>query len=324
LNIQEMHPYSYRILSTCIIMAAVVLSTSAVPASELDVLRDVQASIDPTDRLGWFSTATPCVGDVAQWQSVFCTNDSVTGISLGYFGLEGTLPNSIGNLGNLTKLYLAGNRLSGTIPQSLLGTKLEECRIEGNLFSSPLPTNFFGMPTLKAIAMDGNKGINETWPTQWSSSITELRVLLSAFSGPLSPSMSNMTNLRILDLSYNPNAMNGSYPSFILNMTSLEFLNLGSSQIKSALPNLCVLSNLTDLLLYSSAINTRFPELSCLTKLRTLSLGNCGITGTIPGNLSSNLRTLNLMDNQLEGEIPVELLGLPWIEFSVSNNRFVN
>jgi Leucine-rich repeat (LRR) protein len=123
-------------------MALVVSSTTAVPAAELDAMRDLKASIDPINRLNWFSTPDACTGSLNQWVSVISTNDSITGIALPYYGMEGTLPNSIGNLRNLTRLSISGNRLSGTLPQSLLQTQLSELRMDGNSFSSPLPTTF--------------------------------------------------------------------------------------------------------------------------------------------------------------------------------------
>jgi LRR receptor-like serine/threonine-protein kinase FLS2 len=179
------------------------------------------------------------------------------------------------------------------------------------------------MPTLKIVTMDSMPYLNETWPTVWSSSITELRTIISGLTGLLPTTMSNMTNIRILDLSYNPTAMNGSFPSFILNMTSLEYLGLGANGISSPLPDLCVFTNMTELSLFTNYINTPFPNVSCLTKLQALSLGSTSIYGSIPSDLPSNLRALNLMNNRLEGEIPQGLLGLQWTEFSVSNNRCV-
>jgi hypothetical protein len=141
-NRQTMIRFSCSFISALFIMALVVSSTTAVPAAELDAMRDLQASIDPINRLNWFSTPDACTGSLNQWVSVISTNDSITGIALPYYGMEGTLPNSIGNLRNLTRLSISGNRLSGTLPQSLLQTQLSELRMDGNSFSSPLPTTF--------------------------------------------------------------------------------------------------------------------------------------------------------------------------------------
>jgi Leucine-rich repeat (LRR) protein len=259
---------------------------------------------------------------VSKWTGIMCMNDSVTGIDIRYEGFQGTLPNSIGDLRNLTALILLSNSLSGTIPQSLMTTKLEVFRIESNLFSSPLPTNFFGMPTLKVVRMERCFNLNESWPTVWSPNMIQLQATLSEFTGLLPTEMASMTKLEELDLNYNTRAMNGSFPPFIATMTSLRTLYLGYTGITSPLPSLCALSNLTELSLSGALTNDNLSGLSCLKNLKSLYYSDANLTGTIPNDLSTNLTTLYLDRNALEGELPAQLVNLPWRAFAVGFNRF--
>src|SRR5690349_4348064 len=50
---------------------------------------------------------------VSKWNGILVTNTRVTGLSLAYNNLKGSIPFSIGNLVNLQYLYLYGNQLGG-------------------------------------------------------------------------------------------------------------------------------------------------------------------------------------------------------------------
>jgi hypothetical protein len=54
-------------------------------------------------------------GPVTTWYGIFVVNKRVKEISLGPNNLTGNIPSSLGNLINLTGLYLADNKLSGSI-----------------------------------------------------------------------------------------------------------------------------------------------------------------------------------------------------------------
>jgi hypothetical protein len=297
----------------------------AITQPELDALADLKSSIDGLQASNWFNpNPEPCrSGNLPNWSFLTCTgNRTVSTLNFPYGTWRGTLPESIGNLTSLVELNMGGNLLTGTIPSSLLRTPLRQLILNNNLFRSPLPTGLFAMPTLKVIQMDTNGYINETWPTQWSSSLQEVRIVVTAFQGLLPTSMSNLTNITTLDLRYNSAAMNGSFPTFILNLSTLQNLYLGACFIKGPLPSLCSLPNLVDVSLGQNIINTPFPDLSCLTKLESLSMTYAGLTGTIPSNLSTRLSTLNVDDNFLSGEFPPQLANNSWVRVSMARNQY--
>src|SRR4051812_3165415 len=63
---------------------------------------------------GWLTTKP-----VSTWYGVTVTGTRVTQISLRYNKITGSLPSSIGNLGDLQYLRLYHNHLSGPIPSSI-------------------------------------------------------------------------------------------------------------------------------------------------------------------------------------------------------------
>ncbi len=98
----------------------------------------------------------------------------------------------------------------------------------------------------------------------------------------------SIENGHITGIDLNYNALKGSIPSKIKDLTSLKELNLSSN------------SNLT------GSIST---SVGNLTNLEVLKLNNCSLTGNIPATLGnlSKLQTLHLQSNKLAGNIPAEL-----------------
>jgi Leucine-rich repeat (LRR) protein len=90
------------------------------------------------DRTGWKETNTPC-----SWKGIDnnCKNGHVTRLYLQYNQLNGSLPEELGNLKELTVVNMANNDLSGPIPTELIQlSKLWSLNLENNQFSGSIPT----------------------------------------------------------------------------------------------------------------------------------------------------------------------------------------
>ncbi|MCB0062780.1 MAG: leucine-rich repeat domain-containing protein, partial [Caldilineaceae bacterium] len=131
-------------------------------------------------------------------------------------------------------------------------------------------------------------------------------------SGEIPDELGNLTNLRILFLSWN--RLTGTIPPTLGNLTNLQLLWLDNNQLHGAIPpelaNVSALQMLT--LNWNQLTGSILPELSNLTNLEHLGLGGNPLTGTIPSTLGNlaNLQVLDLYDNDLSGTIPVELANL--------------
>lgn len=114
-----------------------------VPQAERQVLMEFFSATGGerwTKRDGW-GTSTP----TCDWYGVFCNfvdgdqdRPFVAGLSLEFNNLEGRIPASLGSLTRLQSLSVAGNRLSGSIPERLLqrwDNHEFEFNGEGNAFS---------------------------------------------------------------------------------------------------------------------------------------------------------------------------------------------
>ena len=166
--------------------------------------------------------------------------------------------------------------------------------------------------------------------------------------GIISPEMSRLVELRVLDLSDNAltgeipaelgdldkleelnlygNALSGAIPVELRRMKSLERLSLSRNNLSGAIPvELDELNSLKSLGLSENRLSGEIPvELGRLTHLEWLSLSTNELTGELPKELRglTRLRYLSLASNELEGEIPGELGELVGLsELNLSDNN---
>ncbi|XP_021738372.1 putative receptor-like protein kinase At3g47110 [Chenopodium quinoa] len=128
-------------------------------------------------------------------------------------------------------------------------------------------------------------------------------------TGILSPSIGNLSFLRVLNLQ--SNTLSGTIPSEIGRLRRLQYLLLGNNSIAGEIPsNISSCSSLIQLDIFNNRLVGRLPpELGFLTQLQYIDLSMNNLTGTIPssfGNLSS-LVELYAARNNLVGRIPVSL-----------------
>ncbi|KAL5703693.1 non-specific serine/threonine protein kinase [Ranunculus cassubicifolius] len=135
--------------------------------------------------------------------------------------------------------------------------------------------------------------------------------------GTISPSVGNLSFLKVLNMS--SNNFHGEIPQEFGHLSRLHHLNLSFNSLGGEIPlNLSKCENLTYLDVGSNALVGRIPfQLTSLKKLITLYLYKNNLTGTIPpwvGNYSS-LGKLSLARNSLHGSIPNELGQLSQLQF---------
>ncbi len=133
---------------------------------------------------------------VKYWHGVYCNNKgNVVEIGLAGANLRGSLPDELGNLTDLKRVYLQNNRITGSIPDSFSKLKqLEVLILQGNNLQGSIPA-FLG-------------------------SLTHLRVLdlqENYFTGTIPETFVNLKELISLNLS--DNLLSGGIPSCFYNWT---------------------------------------------------------------------------------------------------------
>ncbi|KAL8208840.1 hypothetical protein R6Q57_008252 [Mikania cordata] len=134
-----------------------------------------------------------------------------------------------------------------------------------------------------------------------NSRVTSITLASMGLTGPLTGDIRSLTQLQILDLSYNK-GLTGSLTPVIGNLKSLTNLLLVGCGFSGPLPD--TLGNLENLIF--------------------MSLNSNGFTGRIPpsiGNLK-NLYWLDLADNRLTGNIPVSNGSTPGLDMLINTKHF--
>ena len=184
------------------------------------------------------------------------------------------LPPEIGNLTNLTHLYLDANQLTALPPEIENLTNLTHLNLDRNQLTA-LPPEIGNLTNLTYLHLYSNQ--------------------LAA----LPPEIGNLTKLTELYLGGNQLT---ALPPEIGNLTKLTYLYLGNNQLTALPPEIGNLTNLTSLRLHSNQLTALLPETGNLTNLTRLRLDSNQLTALPPqiGKLTS-LITLRANGNRLTG-----------------------
>lgn len=293
------------------------------------------------------------------WDGIDCTNSRVTSISLSSMRLKGQLsgdidqlselqtldlsynkdltgllPQSIGNLKNLSNLILVGcgfygqipgtigslqelvflslnsNRFTGLIPPSIGNlSKLYWLDLADNSIEGPIPVSDGKTPGLDMLYHCkhfhfGKNMLSGPIPEKlFSSNMTLIHVLFEQnnLTGSIPSTIGLLPNLEVLRLDWND--LEGDVPPSISNLTKVTEMYLSNNQLSGPLPDLTGLNSLTYLDLSNSSFDeSEFPSwASTLQSLTTLVMENTQLKGKIPVDLFSlpNLETVELKKNKL-------------------------
>ena len=218
-----------------------------------------------------------CVTDTTPNNYTLCTDLTM--------GLDGSIPDELGNLINLETLYLQGNRLTGSIPEEL-----------GNLNA------------LEILFLQGNYRLDDggTMDDEDDDDIT------AGLSGSIPDELGNLVNLERLSLSEND--LSGDIPATLGNLAKLELLYLKNNDLDGSIP--AELGNLEELTVLhletqrGNKLTGNIPAtLGNLENLEELHANGNALAGSIPTELGDleELKKLYLNDNKLTGNIPESL-----------------
>ncbi|KAL8087980.1 receptor-like protein 49 [Apium graveolens] len=263
-----------------------------------------------------------------------------------------TIPREISHLSSLSRLNLSLSVFSGPIPAELSKMfKLTSLDLSNNNFHGIFPIDIFLLPHMLSLNVVGNQYLTGYLPEfNQTSSLKELALYFTNFSGNLPISIGSLQSLTILKLG--ECYFSGSIPASIGNLTELTYLSLSNNMLDrsnklSWLDKLTKLSfldldhtnlygeipssfsnhtQLTHLYLGSNHFAGEIPLwLMNMTQLNTLSFRNNELTGNIPSSFSQlkNLQNLDLSVNKLVGTVEADIfLGLTKLTFlSLSSNK---
>ncbi|KAF8377295.1 hypothetical protein HHK36_030670 [Tetracentron sinense] len=227
-------------------------------------------------------------------------------LELGINALTGTIPASLGNLSNLTTLYLYGNQLSGSIPRELGNLKsLIDLELGNNALTGTIPTSLGNLNSLTTLYIHHNQ-LSGSIPRELGNlkSLTDLELGINALTGTIPASLGNR--------------ITGNIPLELLKLTRLEYLDLSSNQLVGEIPKeIGRLASLFELALNDNYLSGNIPlEFSMLSNLQHLNLAANNLSGSIVKQLGDCLKllSLNLSKNKFSGSIPFHIGSLPSLQ----------
>ncbi|MBN3584828.1 hypothetical protein JYB64_20720 [Algoriphagus aestuarii] len=237
----------------------------------------------------------------------------------------GQLPQSIGNLVNVKDLILYANNMTGTIPSTLGNmTALESVHLYVNNLTGSIPSTITALLNLKFFSVYDND-LTGTIPSNLGNltQMTHFYINGNAITGGIPSSIGNMAAMKELYL-YS-NQLTGVIPTSIGNLSGLTRLYLNGNQLSGVLPSsLGNLSNLQFFWAQDNNITGQIPmEIGGLQVLDSFFVYRNNLTGTLPSSFGNmpGLRQLKLEENEIEGPIPASYSNLTYINALTLNNN---
>eukprot|EP01032_Pedospumella_encystans_P015226 gene15226-17432_t len=256
-----------------------------------------------------FSTliVDPCSG----WQGVTCTSTNhnftgtVTSLNLKQYNLQGTIPNSISGLANLTFLDMDNNFLKSSIPNSIVSIpELSQLRLSYNDLTGHLPLDFF-LNTSKLVYF----------------SLTE-----NYISGPL-PDIAYGHSLMLTQMFFNGNELSGTIPENIGSFANLIVLFIADNNLSGTIPE-----SIYDLVLLNRlALNgndlhgTISSKIGQMVEMRYIYLHQCNLHGTLPDTIGGmyKLVYITFFINQLTGPLTTGLCNMTRLHAIAADTNYL-
>ncbi|XVF30128.1 hypothetical protein REPUB_Repub16aG0030500 [Reevesia pubescens] len=315
-----------QFLSFVLILFSTVFPPSLSLTVETQALLDFKNQLkDPLNVLdSWKESESPC-----KFFGVGCDPDSgkVKEILLANKSLSGEIYPSISMLDSLTTLYLAQNRISGTLPAQLNNcTNLRVLNLTWNEMVGVVP-DLSRLKNLDFLELSYNF-FSGRFPS-WVGNLTGLVYLGLAgnhfYEGEVPESIGKLKNLTSLFLA--GCNLRGQIPESIFELKALQTLDMSRNKISGDFPwSISKLKNLTKIELYLNNFTGELPPgIADLSLLQEIDISSNQMHGTLPeeiGNLK-NLAVFQCYNNNFSGEIPAGFGDMRYLNgFSLYKNNF--
>ncbi|KAL5567831.1 hypothetical protein UlMin_024406 [Ulmus minor] len=239
---------------------------------------------------------------------------SLKNLFLDYNQLNGSVPESIGQLSTLEQLGLSSNSFRGVLTEVHFAnlSRLNYLDLSYNHLSLNFSSNWIPPFDQLEYLLLGSCNVSAAKWIQTLRNLTWLKIAEANISDSItdcfSGSISSLCATRLFALDLSNNNLSGELPNCWMQFDNLDFLNLANNHFSGNLP--ASLGNLssTDLILdlgnnnFSGSI---LPIWNIFSKMEILNLGNNSFSGEMPSLEScDSLLFLGLRNNKISGRIP--------------------
>lgn len=313
----------------------------AIAVSEAAMTKDQQRQhllrfYDLTDGTRWIQQSgwNDTSSDICTWFGIECEGDNVKSINLEDNNLVGRVAKVIYELPELRELDLKDNKLrdGGFGAWADLGdSKLMTLNLAGNSLA-----NLAGLDkapaSLKFLHLSDN-ALTGPFPdviTQLTN-LKELFLSFNSFSGTLPKGIGKLSNLEKFYL-YG-NELEGTIPREIGNLNKVKVFTMAENKFSGTLPR--AVKDMVNLEIFSLHSNDQgsvgltgpLRDFGKAVRLKELRLEGNNFDGTIPAsillfsNVTDELVTINLANNQLTGSVPLSLNKFESLNLDITGNR---
>ncbi|GAB4861472.1 Receptor protein-tyrosine kinase cepr2 [Ancistrocladus abbreviatus] len=264
---------------------------------------------------------------------------------------EGGVPENLGDLKNLTWLYLSNCNRVGEIPESIFSLKeLDTLDLSRNKISGKLSRLISQLRRLTKIELFDNNLTGEV-PAELANLalLQEIDISANKFYGKLPPELGNLKNLTVFQLHENyftgelpqgfgdlqylkgfsiyRNNFSGSFPENFGRFSPLNSIDISENQFSGPFPHyLCEGRNLQFLLALENQFSGEFPAnyADCKSLIRFRVNQNL-LYGSLPDGIWAlpNATIIDFSDNEFSGKIPSEIgLSATLSQLILMNNKF--
>jgi hypothetical protein len=281
-----------------------------IPAAEYNALLDLYNSAGGPfwyQSRGWTNPAS------TTWAGVAVNAGHVAAIDLRENNLVGTIPTSLGNLPELSGIYMNGNGIGGTIPSSFGNLRaLVYLWLQDNELRGGIPDGLGNLSaTLFSLRLENNY-LTGSIPSSLGSLpfIGELRLSNNQLSGTIPSSLGN--DLVLQDLELDNNQLTGSIPSNLGTDFNLKTLLLDNNQLSGTIPVSLTNTEMLTMDFSCNQLSGDVPNFSGF-KYATLYLGT-NYLNIAPGspswsNIQAMIYTGNLVYYTQQSLLPPIILG---------------
>ena len=210
--------------------AEVTVDVADEPEPPMSQDRDALVALyNATDGPNWNMGAN-WLGDTPldQWHGVITdASGNVERLFLDGNGLNGALPDELGDLAGLKGMNLSNNALSGAIPSALgNSTEMEFLVLSANELTGSIPATLGNLTSLEHLELSNNN-LTGALPAEMGGmrSLSHLALSRNDLSGALPTELANLSALGALLLDENPN-LSGPLPIGLKDIEGLETINV--------------------------------------------------------------------------------------------------
>ncbi|XP_074334335.1 LRR receptor-like serine/threonine-protein kinase EFR [Apium graveolens] len=261
---------------------------------------------------------------------------SLSFLSLSQNNLQGRIPFDVSHLAKLVFLALSQNRLSGIVPRQLYNNSiLTVVSLTQNELEGTLPSDLgFTLPKLQRFHVGVNRFSGPLPPSIVNvSNLVKFDISENNIIGPIPNNLGSLSNIEWLGLSQNPlgeNMQPNDWRFFdsLVNCTHIKYLGLDEISLRGQLPNSIVnLSTaMEELYMYGNHIYGSIPnEIGKLVNMTVLSFSGNLLTGSIPESIGtlSKLGVLRLSGNNISGSIPTSMGNITQLNYLYLDNNLL-